>query len=125
METAMKLKPTQEQAIEAEEALSNAIQKFAGEDATWVPRPSTLRYGRLRDSGYIWTMDANDPQIVAYYVTKDGNSFVQVTAHGQARATFREMLRQKHLFPSSIWEYYYDFRKQFELDDEMRKKVAW
>ena len=131
----MKLKPTQEQAIEAEETLSNAILEFSNSarapwernepltNPTWVPRPSTLRYSPLRGGDYIWSMDANDQQIVAFYIP---DVIIQVTAHGHARANFHEMLRKKHIFPTqSPYTQWYDYRKQMELDDKMKKKVVW
>ena len=133
----MKIKPTNEQAIEAEEALSNAILELStkarayrkvepGETPLWIPRPSTLRYSPLRNGGWIWTMDANDQQVVAFYVVKDESSFVQVTAHGQDRHNFYELLKQKHLFPTmSPYAQWYDYRAQMSLDDKMKKKVVW
>lgn len=134
----MKAKPTQEQAHEAEEALSNAILEFSSnarapwerntpdESPLWIPRISTLRYSPIRGGGFIWSMDANDQQIVAYYVNIDGSSFVQVTAHGQARHNFHEMLRRKHLFPTaSPWIEWFDWKARYEMDSKMRKKVVW
>lgn len=133
----MKIKPTNEQAIEAEEALSNAILELGNharsyrkvepnEKPLWIPCTSTLRWSPLRHGGYIWTMDANDQQIVAYYVNVDDSSFAQVTAHGQDRHNFYELLKQKHLFPTaSPYNQWYDYREQMRMDDEMKKKVVW
>jgi hypothetical protein len=135
----MNRRPSSEEATEAERAMSEAILKFSDEarapwergkpnpDPLWKPRVSTLRYSPLRKGGWIWSMDANDSQIVAFYVVaSDGNSFVQVTAHGQSRHNFHEMLRTKHLYPTlSPWIEWYDFRTQYDLDAKMRKKVVW
>lgn len=68
-------------------------------------------------------MEADDPQIVAYYVTRVGSmeSFGRVTAHGQARAGFHQMMvaRRLHTGQSSMW---YDFRKQYTLDEAMYRE---
>ena len=129
------MKPTKEQAYEAEQALESAILKFSSdaraphlrttpdEDPTWMPRLSTLRYSPLRKGGYLWAMSADDQQLVAYYVNVEGNSFAQVTIHGGARANFQSMLRSKHLFPTaSPYVEWYDFKTRYVLDRKMKKE---
>ena len=135
----MKTRPTPAEAAEAEHTLDTAILQFSDEarapwehgkpnpNPTWIPRVSTLRFSPLRKGGWIWSMNANDQQIVAYYVAPDGDDpFNRVTGHGQARHNFHEKLRQQRLYttatPSHQW---YDYRAQYDLNDKMSKKVVW
>ena len=131
----MTAKPTKEQAAEAEQALESSILKFSSdarapyerntpdENPTWTPRLSTLRYSPLRGGGVIWAMDADDQQLVAYYVTlPNSEALSRVTTHGQARHNFQEMLKVKHIFPTaSPYIEWYDFRTQHHLDSKMSR----
>lgn len=127
----IKKRPTEEEAAEAEHWLENAILEHSRETRTrfndsnaepiWVPRRSTFRFSPLRKGGFIYTMDA-DQQTTAYYVVTPSESFGRVTFHGQDRNAWYNLLKSKHLYPTqSPYTQWYDYRKQIEMDDRMRK----
>lgn len=125
--------PNPQDAAEAEHYLEAAILKFSDEarhpsergtpnpDPTWKPRLSTLRYSPLRHGGWIWVMTADDQQVVAYYVTPLGEEpFGRVTAHGQARHNFQELLKSRRIYPTaSPYREWYDFSTQHRLDNTL------
>ena len=129
----MKVQPTEQEAQEAEHFLESLIYQFSDEarapwergtpnpHPTWVPRLSTLKYNPLRGGGWLWTMDANDSQIVAYYVVPPkGEPFGRVTSHGQARAGFQKQLKEHYCYPTlTPSRERYDFREQHDLDNTM------
>ena len=129
----MNKRPTEQEAAEAENYLESTILQFSEEarapwergkpnpHPTWVPKRSTLRFSPLRRGGWIWTMDANDSQIVAYYVVPStGEAFGKVTGHGQARHNFHLTLESRHIYPTaSPYPEWYDFRTQYALNDKM------
>jgi len=126
----MKLKPTEEEAQQATEYLSEAIAKFADEarhprergtpnlDPTWRARPSTLRFSYIRNGGWAWSMDAADPQVVAYYFNPQGKEpYCCVTAHGHARHYMHETLVKLHIYPTeSPWREWYDFNERYRME---------
>ncbi len=125
--------PTAQEHQKARQALEEAICKFAEDarapwekgtpnpDPTWRPRVSTLCYSPLKGGGFIWGMEADDQQIDAYYVCPAGQTpFGKVTAHGQARAAFHNMLREKRIYPTkSPWTEVYDWKDRYDMDRGM------
>lgn len=129
--------PTQADVTRAEAALIEAIAKFSSDarapwekgtpnpNPAWRPRVSSLRYSPLRGGGFIWSMEANDPQIDAYYVDASGHEpFGKVTAHGQARAAFHTMLREKRIYPTmSPWIQVYNWKVCYKCGGKMAEDM--
>jgi len=127
----MKPRPEEEHALEAERILTEAILKFSDEarhpkergtpnpDPHWKPRPSTLRFSWIRGGGYVWSMDADDPQVVAYYVDAAGKEpFSRVTANGHSRHIFRNDLELLRIFPTeSPWREWYDHNQRYQMQE--------
>jgi len=131
----MRLKPTESEAQEAQHYLEEAILRFSDEarhpklrgtpnpDPTWSPKPSTLRYGAIRKGGWAWVMQANDQQIVAYYYAPTNEEpFGRVTAHGQDRHNFYQMLKERGISTHDPWYDWYDYNARSQLDAKMPKR---
>jgi len=125
-----KVVATQEDAMRAEAQLVELISKFSSEarapweqktpdlNPTWTPRTSTLRYSPIKGGGLIWSMDAKDQQIVAYYIEPYHKApFGVITMHGQSRSAFHNRLKSEHIYPTQVpWTEWYDYKKRYELD---------
>lgn len=132
----MKQRPTPEEAQEAQHNLEEAILGFSDEarlpelrgtpnpDPTWKPRPSTLRYSYLRGGGWAWTMDADDPQIVAYYIVpSSGETFGKVTAHGHDRHNFQVALKERRIYPTYVpWVEWFDYNERYQMDQKTPRR---
>jgi len=130
----MAKRPSEQEAQAAEHYLESAILQFSDEaraprergtpnpDPTWKPRRSTLRFNPLRGGGWLWSMNSQDPQIVAYYVMPaSGEPFGRVTAHGQARHNFQLALKERHAYPTASPSYeWYDYMTRYKMDSEER-----
>lgn len=126
-------RPTCEEAEEARQHLEAAIAKFADDarhpkergtpdpDPTWKPRPSTLRCSYIKNGGWAWSMQANDQQVVAFYIAPQGKEpYGAVTAHGHARHNFWQGLKDRHIYPSeSPWREWYDCSERRQLDEQL------
>lgn len=124
-------RPTEEKALEARHCLEGAIAHFADEaraprergtpnpDPTWRARPSTLRFSYIRNGGWAWAMEADDPQLIAFYITPSNKDpYGCVTAHGQARHSFYETLRAKQIYPTeSPWREWYNYQEQRQMGE--------
>jgi len=123
-------RPTEQEASEAKHHLETAIARFADEarapwergtpnpDPNWKARPSTMRFSYIRNGGWAWTMEADDPQVVAFYIIPAGKEPQGcVTAHGQARHSFYEGLKALHIYPTeSPWREWFDYRTQYQME---------
>lgn len=130
-------RPTPEEAEEAQHQLSNAILQFSDEarhpklrgtpnpDPTWKPQPSTLRFSHVRNGGWAWAMKADDQQVVAYYVTPAGKEpFGRVTAHGQDRHNFYNMLYNHQIHPTeSPWREWFDWRMRYAMEQNEPRRI--
>jgi len=128
----MKQRPSEENAQEAERILTEAILKFSDEarhpkergtpnpDPHWKPRPSTLRFSWIRGGGYAWSMDADDPQVVAYYVEAAYKEpFTRVTSNGHSRHIFQTHdLKGRQIYPTEYpWREWYDHNQRYRMQE--------
>lgn len=126
----MIMRPSESDAQEAEHTLEEMILKFSNDarapwernkpnlNPVWTPRRSTLRYSPIRGGGFIWSMTANDQQIVAYYVVPlQAEPFGMVTAHGQARHNFQTKLVERKIHPTaSPYIEWYTYEQRYMMD---------
>ena len=131
------IRPTEAAAQAAKQSLEAAINKFADEarlpglrgtpnlNPTWWPIPSTLRHGRIRNGGLAWAMEANDPQIVAFYFAPQGEEpFTIVTANGHQRHNMwtNTLAAQRHIYVlDSPWGQWYNYHQRCEMDQQLRR----
>jgi len=106
--------PTAEQALEAEQWLTDALEK----GGMHKPLRSTLRYSPIRGGGFAWLMQG-DEQTYAYYNVPPlpRPAYGKVTYHGHDRMKWRELEAQYGDRPTlSPFKEWYDYRQRYEMD---------